>query len=45
MSDTDTFHYRLLGTDGTARRGKVVTPRGTAQHIDEIGISTICWHN
>ena len=29
MSDTDTFHYRLLGTDGTARRGEVVTPRGT----------------
>jgi queuine tRNA-ribosyltransferase len=28
LADTETFHYRLIGSDGLARRGEVVTPRG-----------------
>jgi queuine tRNA-ribosyltransferase len=28
---TDTFSFRLAATDGTARRGEIVTPHGTVQ--------------
>ena len=41
MSDTDTFHYRLLGTDGTARRGEVVTPRGTIRTPAFMPVGTV----
>jgi queuine tRNA-ribosyltransferase len=28
MADSETFQYRLIGTDGRARRGEISTPRG-----------------
>lgn len=38
---TDTFQFRLLATDGTARRGEVLTPRGTIRTPAFMPVGTV----
>ena len=41
MADTDTFRYRLAGTDGGARRGEIATPRGTIRTPAFMPVGTV----
>ena len=41
MADVQAFHYRLLGTDGLARHGAVVTPRGVIRTPAFMPVGTV----
>lgn len=41
MAETQTFHYRLLGRDGTARRGEIATPRGVIRTPAFMPVGTV----
>ncbi|WP_072390409.1 tRNA guanosine(34) transglycosylase Tgt [Hyphomicrobium sp. CS1GBMeth3] len=41
MAENETFHYRLLGIDGTARRGEIVTPRGVIRTPAFMPVGTV----
>lgn len=38
---TETFHFRLLARDGTARRGEIATPRGTIRTPAFMPVGTV----
>jgi queuine tRNA-ribosyltransferase len=38
---TETFHFKLLATDGKARRGEVLTPRGTVRTPAFMPVGTV----
>jgi queuine tRNA-ribosyltransferase len=41
MAEPQTFRYRLLGTDGTARRGEIATPRGVIRTPAFMPVGTV----